>query len=334
MPISEEVPSKMKAVIKPALRAALFLAIITVLLVASSVIVRPKSNAPGFGMHSFRANAITGEKADSLDVLFLGDSEAYCSFVPLKIWRDYGITSYVCATSGQKIYYTEEFLQKAFKTQSPKLVVLETDVLFRDFSRADALKNKVERVLPVIRYHNRWKTLNKSDFTLKTDYSYCENSKGYLYNAAEKPASARGYMTPSDERAVILGKIKSYVRKMKKFCDDRGATLILVSTPSTKNWNYKRHNATADFAAELGVSYTDLNEMSDALGINWLTDTRDKGDHLNYRGALKITAYVGKMLSDTGAFEDKRTSPDFASWNNAIDAFTAETGASLDTPTV
>ena len=262
----------MKAVIKPALRAALFLAIITVLLVASSVIVRPKSNAPGFGMHSFRANAITGEKADSLDVLFLGDSEAYCSFVPLKIWRDYGITSYVCATSGQKIYYTEEFLQKAFKTQSPKLVVLETDVLFRDFSRADALKNKVERVLPVIRYHNRWKTLNKSDFTLKTDYSYCENSKGYLYNAAEKPASARGY--------------------------------------------------------------TDLNEMSDALGINWLTDTRDKGDHLNYRGALKITAYVGKMLSDTGAFEDKRTSPDFASWNSAIDAFTAETGASLDTPTV
>ena len=305
----------MKAVIKPAERAALFLAIITVLLVASSVIVRPKSNAPGFGMHSFRANAITGEKADSLDVLFLGDSEAYCSFVPLKIWRDYGITSYV-------------------KTQSPKLVVLETDVLFRDFSRADALKNKVERVLPVIRYHNRWKTLNKSDFTLKTDYSYCENSKGYLYNAAEKPASARGYMTPSDERAVILGKIKSYVRKMKKFCDDRGATLILVSTPSTKNWNYKRHNATADFAAELGVSYTDLNEMSDALGINWLTDTRDKGDHLNYRGALKITAYVGKMLSDTGAFEDKRTSPDFASWNSAIDAFTAETGASLDTPTV
>ena len=101
-----------------------------------------------------------------------------------------------------------------------------------------------------------------------------------------------------------------------------------------EKFHYKSLEEVKQRAAELGVSYTDLNEMSDALGINWLTDTRDKGDHLNYRGALKITAYVGKMLSDTGAFEDKRTSPDFASWNSAIDAFTAETGASLDTPTV
>ena len=74
-------------------------------------------------------------------------------------------------------------------------------------------------------------------------------------------------------------------------------------------------------AKELGVEYIDLNLQSDQVAIDWNTDTRDKGDHLNYNGAMKVTNYVGKYLKETELFEDKRENPDYADWNTQLEAF-------------
>ena len=72
---------------------------------------------------------------------------------------------------------------------------------------------------------------------------------------------------------------------------------------------------------ELGVEYIDLNLQSDQVAIDWNTDSRDKGDHLNYNGAMKVTDYVGKYLKETELFEDKRENPDYADWNTQLEAF-------------
>lgn len=54
-------------------------------------------------------------------------------------------------------------LKHAFKKQSPKIVILETNTLFRDIgavkSTQEILTQAGQYYLSVFRYHNLWKTV-------------------------------------------------------------------------------------------------------------------------------------------------------------------------------
>lgn len=322
----------MKVYAKHLLRAVSFLAILALLLYGSSQLLQPKGNAREDGMHDATANGILSEPPNTLDVLFLGDSESYSSFIPLKIWQEQGITSYVCGTPGQKLFYTMEFLQKAFQNQSPKLVVLETNAMFRKYSPLDAASNRLQNIFSVFRYHNRWKTLKPKDLKLSVNYNFVENAKGYVYNTAVSAASTNGYMAPTDQKTPIPAGNVEQIKAMDAFCRERGARLIFVSVPSTINWNQKRHNAVAELAKEMDVTYIDMNQLPEEIPIDWNRDTADKGDHLNFRGADKVTAYLSAYLAKNGSFSDKRAWPAYQVWNDAVAQFNQKTNNALEAP--
>ena len=79
------------------------------------------------------------EQKNTIDVLILGDSLSYTSFSPLQMWNEYGISAFVGGQSGQNIQESYYMLKKAFKNQKPRLVILETNVLFRPQKGASAL---------------------------------------------------------------------------------------------------------------------------------------------------------------------------------------------------
>ena len=128
-------------------------------------------------------------------------------------------------------------------------------------------------------------------------------------------------MTPSDAYAPIPKRNRAYVERIKAFCDENGAQLLLVSAPSTLNWNMARHNSTQAFADALGIGFLDLNTAHEQVAIDWNTDTRDKGDHLNYFGAQKATNVLGAYLADTGLLPSHKDDPAYADWNTQSDAF-------------
>ena len=74
----------------PRLRHVAFAAFVAAgmicLLALASRVVVPKNNQVEFGQADAPAFGVLGEPRDSIDVLFLGDSEAYCSFSPLQLW--------------------------------------------------------------------------------------------------------------------------------------------------------------------------------------------------------------------------------------------------------
>ena len=118
------------------LATAVFVAAATLgLLWAVSSVVQPKNNQKEFGQVSEAANGIFGEPGRSLDAIFIGDSEAYSSFSPLQMWEEHGFTSYVSATSGQRLTYGYRLLEKALRSQKPKVVVFETNPSTRRSSR-------------------------------------------------------------------------------------------------------------------------------------------------------------------------------------------------------
>lgn len=314
----------MKKIIKRIVSCVLFVAILLGLLQVSSLIFQPKSNDKASGIHYPRANGILSEPKDSIDTVFIGDSEVYHSFIPLNIWRDYGITSYDVSSPSQKLVYSMEFLKKTFENQSPKIVFLETNAIFRKSYLEDEITYKAEQIFPVFRYHDRWKNLQLKDFSATVEYTANENNKGYYFTKKSKPATDKAikeYMKYSDVSAPILSTNRKYLNGIAKFCKNHGVKLVLISTPSTKNWNYQRHNAMEAVSKDLGVDYIDTNLLRDDIPIDWKKDTTDKGDHLNYKGAVKMTNYIGKYLDDTKLFKDKRNDPSYDNWNTCLDKF-------------
>lgn len=312
--------------------SSIFLLGLLFLLIVASLFFRPKNNTEENGMEDVAANGILGEPEHTIDVLFIGDSVSYCSVIPVQIWRDYGITSYMCGTSLQQLYYSKEFLYKAFETQSPKLVMLEATPVFNNFEYKENIRTWMERIFPVFRYHDRWKefgTMLESDTGLRAEYTHLETNKGYYYSTGIEAAEMGDYKKPTEEVAGILEDNKQTLIEIKKYCEKKGAELILYSAPNTVTWRRDCHNALVLLAEELDLPYFDMNDMTEEVPIDWTKDTFDGGDHLNYYGAQKVTAYLGKYLSARQLFSDKRGTAGYETWEEAEEVFYADvTGTS------
>lgn len=309
---------------KKLLRILLFFAGFVILFACFNHVMAPKNATEDAGMHEAHAKGFLAEPENTLDVLILGNSEAYRGIAPLTIWEMYGITAYSCGTNDQILYQSEDYLVRALNVQSPQVVFLETDTIFREHNTLDVVSHRLEELFPLIRYHDRWKNLQISDFTDPIRFDAVSQGKGYVYMGHADPADDTGYMTPSDEVESIPKKNIRYVQNIHDLCLDHGAELVLFSTPSTMNWYYGRHNAIVQLAQQLGVAYIDMNLMPEEVPIDWTTDTMDEGNHMNYSGAKKVSAYLGAYLSEKDLFTDKRSDPAFSAWNEAVAAFYAE----------
>lgn len=298
-----------------------FFAILAVLLAAASHLLQPKNNTNKAGMMNPPADGILAEPENSIDVLILGNSQSYCSFIPMEIWKEQGITSYVCGVPLQMMYQSEGYLRRAFRTQSPKIVILETLTIFAEYSRTEALPEKAAEWIPLLRYHDRWKSLRAEDWYKPVKYSHVRGDKGFRAFHGAKAADTMDYMKPSEEVHAISPINIRHVRKIQAFCQKHGAQLILVSAPSTVNWNQIMSNGIAAMADRLGIPYLDLNLMPEEVPIDWEKDSFDGGDHLNVNGAKKVSAFMGKWLAETGLFEDKRTWEAYSQWNQFLQEY-------------
>ena len=84
--------------------------------------------------------------------------------------------------------------------------------------------------------------------------------KGFHYRPQIQPGAERRIsLKKTDAVEEIQPVIMFYLKKMMYLCQEKGAELILVSVPSPDNWNYEKHNAVEQYAAEYGVKYIDLN---------------------------------------------------------------------------
>ena len=293
-----------------------FLLIFVILLIISSYIFTPKNNLKEFGMNDVSANGILGEKENTIDILVLGDSEAYSSVSPMQIWKDFGYTSYVCATSAQYLSYSETLLKQAFQKQKPKLVILETYNIYRKMKFENSIMTKIENYFSVFKYHDRWKNIRENDLWDNVEYTWTDDFKGYHFSDNVDKANRPNYMKKTDEVGIIPSINKSYVKSISDFCHENGADFLLVSTPSCKNWNYKYHNGIELLAQEL-----DIQLCNSEIAIDWSKDTKDKGDHLNHSGAVKMTRYLGKYIDKNYSLTDNRKNEEYSKWNEALERY-------------
>ena len=298
-------------------RVILFLLVFAVLLWACSagiqIIVRNVSGSVSGRSRVFAS--VSAEKKNTIDVLVAGDSESYTSVSPMDLWDRAGIAAYDCGQPGQRIQETYYILKTAFRTQSPKLVLFETNTMFRDPGFLKNVQLSLTEPLayhfPVIKYHNAWKALFDGPGGPKKSYKGFEiRDKVVSYEGDEE------YMKETKDKAQIPEVVRIYMEKIKRLCEKNGADLLLVSAPSPKNYNYKKHNSLEEYARENNLPYVDLNMKFRDIGIDWKQDSYDRGDHLNISGARKVTAYIGQYLADNYDLPDRRNDDGWREWDN------------------
>ena len=253
------------------------------------------------------------ETRNSLDILILGDSLTYSTFSPMELWQRHGYTAYVASQSAQKIWETEEVLKLALKQQKPKLVLLETNALFRkntgDKKLSETLESVLGNALPVFREHDVWKSV-----AVNKKHKSENMIKGFLFRTKVVPYTKGEYMLKTKEKKEISDTAISRLRNILRMCRKNGIRLVLVSAPSPKNCSYEKHNALAGLAKRLKVRFLDMNLLVSKIGIDWKTDTIDRGDHLNLSGAIKCSRYLGNHLSGKYRLTDHRKEAAFSSW--------------------
>lgn len=260
----------------------------------------PKNNSPEAGIQDYTASGFLGEPENSIDVVILGDSIPLCAFSPQIIEENTGISGYTCASTGQTLPKSETFLREFLACQSPKLVILEANHLYKEFTDLDAAVEAVYRGVPLLRYHDNWKFLKPAQALSPVHYTVRIPERGYYEKEGLVPGENTDYMSSYQGFEEIPENAKRTVRSLAALCEKQGTKLLLLSAPSAANWTDACHNAVAALAKDLGVSYVDMN--LEEVGIDWTLDTPDAGDHLNGTGAEKASRWLGEYLSKTGLF--------------------------------
>ena len=318
--------------------------VIIVLLSLLQMLVVPKYAANTEG-------GLTGEYYNNIgghDVLFIGDCEIYESFVPSVLWEKHGITSYVRGNPQQLAWHSYYIMEETFRYEKPKVVVFNVfalkygepqsesknrmvfDTMRWSSSKANGImasmteeENFFDYVFPLLRYHSRITELKGEDFEYLFASVPDATDNGYFVNTRIDPMSLENIeIDPCEE--LLPENSMQYLDKMNALCEANGAKLVLVKVPTNSDKDYWWYDEWDQQIVEYAnknsnVSYYNFIPLSDEIGIDWQTDTHDKGLHLNTYGAEKMTDYFGNILaSDFGLTSQKDKAEVVARWDEYL----------------
>ena len=270
------------------------------------------------------------------DVIFLGDCKAYASINPAVLFSEAGITSYVRGTPDQTICQSYYLLEETLRYETPKAVVFEVNMmkssepakeeynrLVLDYMRWSGTKVRLLRdtmgedesflsyLFPIMRYHGRIFELTAEDFR-------------YLFRRKENTFMGHPVVTAVKEMTELPSprKLKDYafseenmeyLDRMRRLCEEKGIAFLLLKCPGVYPYWYDEYDAQIrEYAAAHSLTYHNLLEVSDEMGIDYSADTYDAGIHLNESGSVKLCRYLAPILSGELGLPDHRNEPETA----------------------
>lgn len=347
---------------KNIIKAVVFLTIFIVILSVLNKIFSPIGSNEGGWYVVAAVRDMYKQERNTIDILYLGDSNVYTGISPFEIYDKIGVTGYSASAPGQdpigSYYVAKEF----FKTQSPRIVMLETGEFFttKEFftelstrSEIDymnfgvnklniinedyldfSISEKLSYIFPIFRFHDRYSRITEFDLrkvVQKSEISY----KGYLYETKTNKYKNKGqknyekYMEQKkkgqeieiqENGLKIQDYVKEKVEQLNELCKNYNSELILITMPNTDEKSLEKYEIFKKYAEEIKLKYVNLNFEVDEP-IDWETDTQDKGDHLNIKGAEKVGNYISKYLKENFEIESKKDKKEYEKWNQQLEAY-------------
>lgn len=320
------------------------------LIIASKIFI-PKWIDHNNNMMSFIIKGFYKEQKNSLDVIFMGNSDVYRGVSPMKLYEEMGVTSYNFVSAGQRMWIAKPILEEALRFQTPKVIFFNVDSVFYthvasdgnyhkvydnmplslnkitgvfDSNYASPKSKKLTHFLPILMYHNRYSELTKEDIEYAF-YDYSNPLKGMDLVASKIPyTQGNYYMSHNDDNKVdIPTKNKEYLDNMLELCNKKNIELILMELPSAESWSNEKSAAISEYAKEKNIKFIDMNldAVLAEMNFNWLEDTSDGGDHLNIFGAEKTTTYLANYLKENYNFENHKNDNNYSNWNKQYEEY-------------
>ena len=297
------------------LRILGFLAGLFLLLSALSWLYRPRDNTEAQRIGNNHACGWLSEPVGSIDVFFLGSSEFYSAVCPPRIWEQSGITSYVVATSGQRLYDLDTNLERILRTRKPKLVVVDAYVVLIPTHWDEIVFDEISDLVPILKYHFNWDHTSLSYFASPVSYTHHEVRKGFRPKQSYQKNLKPDHMKKTRFRYPFRVQNRLYTEHIRALCREAGVDLLFLAIPSPVNWDGKHSNTMQDYAQETGVPFLDLNTITEELGIDGDRDYRDGGDHMNGFGSKKVSIYLARYLREQYGLESHLQDPAYEQWN-------------------
>ena len=268
-------------------------------------------------------------------MLFLGTSQVVYGISSQRLYQDYGISAYSLGMSNQPVLASYSWLKEADRSQDFKVAFFDVGLMFEEpnesyFRKAyDNMKLswvKLEGIarrsrnpkadsfasylFPIEKYHVRWPELRKRDFQIDYTDSGVYRGNGFAVTVGSN-ANPDNILIDDDETGKLNHHIsqtyRNYLINMKKYCDKHDISLVLTKIPKS-SWSLDKHNEIQEIADEYDIPFLDftLTENFEAAGFDFTTDFMDR-EHLNLRGADKLTDYLAEYLQENWDFEDCRT---------------------------
>ena len=260
------------------------------------------------------------EPKDSIDVVYIGASNAYAHFNTVLAYKLYGFTTGMLSADSQEFSLTKYLIKEASKYQKPSLYIVDIARLANDFNSnedirrtTDSMKfsnNRIEAikyalsyrknvkttdyinfVFSFLMYHNRYKDLSIQDFNV-SERLY----KGYLfseYNAKTEPLEeyiwSENMQPLQAQNKEVLIDLLNYIKN-----NDINILFVVPKRHYTEE-NNERLNYAIKIIKDNGFNVINFNTLQELKNIDFQTDFYNNG-HLNVYGATKYTLYFGEYL--------------------------------------
>lgn len=320
----------MKRKIQNVLGCLAVLALVVLGVLRLNVLLRPvDTDSPVNAIETFHALP-----ENSIEVMGFGSSHMWLGVDSMTMYRDYGIGFYNYGCNWQEINTTLLFLKDALRTQSPRVVVIDTfnvnawkadmnmdgEIYYttaipwmRDklayLKQSFGPYNKerwLSYFMPLAAFHENWVNLSAQSF--KTP---AESGDDYFRTMGYSPAD---FVTPvelpdqtlleqqplRDEALLILDEIVG-------LCREKNIRIVFCTIPWQGTNVYAQ--ALKDLAEYYGCEYVNLYDHLEEMGLEEAADFSDTG-HLNSSGAAKTADFLGGYLKEHFDLTDFRLQPD------------------------
>lgn len=312
--------------------------VIGLIICSLNIFYKYKDCGGGGGFENFYAAT-----DDSIDVMFFGSSHAHCTVDTSMLWQDAGIAGFILSAGAQSIDSTYYYMREALKSQTPKVVFVETykaphlckndngniEYDLTNIYRTDLPMNfslsyfsmVLEQAglygftfettaeylfkLPIV--HSRY-----NEITIEDQYNQYFFRRGYKGSFECVPATET---VATERRNELSDESKEYLRRIVELCNSKGVDVVFFCAPySEDETSYADQNGVSDYINSLGEVFIDFNRLYDEISFNFATDIRD-GGHVNNSGSAKVTKYLEQYILSNYEISDHRGDEDYYLWD-------------------
>lgn len=298
---------------------------------------------------SRRFHTFYEEEKNTLDAVYIGSSAVDRYWAAPFAWGNYGIAVYPLSSNAQPTAAVKFLIEESLKYQEPKLFIVDlrgtlkapedvsgvnvravTDNMKFSVNRLKAIdyltdfakisgSDVADYYLPFIKYHGRWDD-GKGDGIGKSDFE--EATTMFKGSFVIRKLSGRRIpfeegAKPTEERALLEPEVEAVLRDLLVYCKEKNLDVLFVNSPYVISLEDRIHNnAVYDLINEYEYPVIEFNDKYQELGIDFQKDYYNP-DHVNAYGAFKYTSYLSEYLIKQYGLEDKRSKPEYESWDHS-----------------